>query len=133
MPERESTAIAIANQTPELVEQGNPTSLLVENSVLGVGVKAVDESESSAASVPNPEKWSYEAIVARSNVRPEHMQKLKLAGNSGQKPGFDFLQECWNDDPALVISCPLDCLLNPKNPTPPKLRFVSPPRLRGGD
>ena len=23
-------------------------------------------------------------------------------------------------------------LLNPKNPTPPKLRFVSPPRERGG-
>ncbi|MEH1966013.1 hypothetical protein [Nostoc sp.] len=26
----------------------------------------------------------------------------------------------------------IDYLLNPKNPTPPKLRFVSPPRLRGG-
>ncbi|MEH1868854.1 MAG: hypothetical protein V7K69_28205 [Nostoc sp.] len=23
--------------------------------------------------------------------------------NSGQNPGFDFLQECWNDDPALQI------------------------------
>ncbi|OYD96273.1 hypothetical protein CDG76_05515 [Nostoc sp. 'Peltigera membranacea cyanobiont' 210A] len=31
-----------------------------------------------------------------------------------------------------LISCPLDCLLKPKNPTPPKLRFVSPPRKRGG-
>gem|GEM_PF-2876275 len=30
------------------------------------------------------------------------------------------------------ISCPLDHLLKVKNPTPPKLRFVSPPRLRGG-
>ncbi|MEH2056144.1 MAG: PIN domain-containing protein [Nostoc sp.] len=29
---------------------------------------------------------------------------------------------------ALLISCSLDYLLNPKNPTPPKLRFVSPPR-----
>ncbi|MHC5741500.1 MAG: hypothetical protein ACYTXT_06240 [Nostoc sp.] len=28
---------------------------------------------------------------------------LKVAANSGQNPGFDFLQECWNDDPALVI------------------------------
>ncbi|WP_180277655.1 hypothetical protein [Nostoc sp. 'Peltigera malacea cyanobiont' DB3992] len=28
------------------------------------------------------------------------MQKLKVAANSGQNPGFDFLQECWNDDPA---------------------------------
>ncbi|WP_242054415.1 hypothetical protein [Nostoc sp. FACHB-888] len=33
-------------------------------------------------------------------MRPERMQKLKVAGNSGQNPGFDFLQECWNDDPA---------------------------------
>jgi hypothetical protein len=31
------------------------------------------------------------------------MQKLKVAGNSGQNPGFDFLQECWSDDPALKI------------------------------
>jgi hypothetical protein len=28
------------------------------------------------------------------------MQKLKVAGNSGQNPGFDFLLSCWNDDPA---------------------------------
>jgi hypothetical protein len=32
------------------------------------------------------------------------MQKLKVVANSGQNPGFDFLQECWNDDPALVIA-----------------------------
>ncbi|MBW4428965.1 MAG: hypothetical protein KME50_32255 [Nostoc desertorum CM1-VF14] len=31
------------------------------------------------------------------------MQKLKVVANSGQNPGFDFLQECWNDDPALQI------------------------------
>ncbi|MBD2512248.1 hypothetical protein H6G91_34380 [Nostoc muscorum FACHB-395] len=36
-------------------------------------------------------------------MRPLRMQKLKVATNSGQNPGFDFLQECWNDDPALVI------------------------------
>ncbi len=35
-------------------------------------------------------------------MRPERMQKLKVAGNSGQNPAFDFLHECW-DDPALVI------------------------------
>ncbi|MBD2512007.1 hypothetical protein H6G91_33065 [Nostoc muscorum FACHB-395] len=35
-------------------------------------------------------------------MRPERMQKLKLAANSGQNPGFDFLQEC-GDDPALQI------------------------------
>ncbi|MEH2322422.1 MAG: hypothetical protein V7K32_02240 [Nostoc sp.] len=89
-----------ANQTQEEVEQGNPTSLLVENSVSGEEVKAVDECESSAVSATNAEKWSHEAIVARASARPERMQKLKVAANSGQNPSFDFLQECWNDDPA---------------------------------
>ncbi|MBD2564676.1 hypothetical protein H6G95_29640 [Nostoc linckia FACHB-391] len=36
-------------------------------------------------------------------MRPERMQKLKVAANSAQNPGFEYLQECWNDDPALVI------------------------------
>jgi hypothetical protein len=94
---------AITNQTQGQVEQSNPTSLLIENSVSGVGVKANYEGQSSAAPVTSPEKWSHEAIVARSNLRPEHMQKLKVAANSGENPGFDFLQECWNDDPALQI------------------------------
>ncbi len=31
-----------------------------------------------------------------------------------------------------MISCPLDYLLNPKNPTPPKLRFVSLPLIPKG-
>ncbi|MEH2308078.1 hypothetical protein [Nostoc sp.] len=74
-----------------------------ESQVSGVEVKAEHEGKDSAASVPNPEKWSYEAIVARSNVRPERMQKLKVADNSRQNQGFDFLQECWNDDPAFQI------------------------------
>ncbi|WP_226889904.1 hypothetical protein [Nostoc sp. MG11] len=94
---------AIANQTQGQVEQSNSASLLVENSVSGVEVKAVHEGTCSVAPVPNAEKWSHEAIVARSNLRPERMQKLKVAGNSGQNPGFEFLQECWSDDPALVI------------------------------
>ncbi|BBD70001.1 hypothetical protein NIES4072_72390 [Nostoc commune NIES-4072] len=76
---------------------------MVENSVSGVEIKAVDESESSAPPVSQTEKWSHEAIVARANMRPERMQKLKVAANSGQNPGFDFLQECWSDDPALQI------------------------------
>nr|WP_322715597.1 hypothetical protein [Nostoc sp. ChiQUE02]MDZ8228447.1 hypothetical protein [Nostoc sp. ChiQUE02] len=63
----------------------------------------MNEGESSAAPVSNPEKWSHEAIVARSNLRLERMQKLKVVANSGQNPGFDFLYECWNDDPALQI------------------------------
>ncbi|MCC5613328.1 hypothetical protein LC612_43290 [Nostoc sp. CHAB 5834] len=94
---------AIAEQTQEQVEQSYSALLMVENSVSGVEVKAVHEGTCSAAPVPNPKKWSSEAIVARSNMRPERMQKLKVAGNSGQNPGFDFLQECWSDDPALRI------------------------------
>ncbi|MFW9262018.1 hypothetical protein [Nostoc sp. CALU 546] len=97
----ESTPSVIADQTQGQVKQGNPTSLLVENSVSGVGVKADHEGESSAA--PVTEKWSYEAIVARANARPVRREKLNRAANSGENPGFDFLQECWNDDPALQI------------------------------
>jgi hypothetical protein len=91
-----------ADQTPMLVEQGQSASLPGENQVSGVEVKTVDEGESSAAPVPSAEKWSHEAIVARANARPERMQKLKLADNLGQNPGFEYLHECW-DDPALVI------------------------------
>ncbi|MBN3923129.1 hypothetical protein [Nostoc sp. NMS4] len=94
---------AIANQTQGQAEQSNFASLLIENSVSGVEIKTVDEGESSAASVPSAEKWSHEAIVARANARPGRMQKLKVADNSGENPGFDFLQECWSDDPALMI------------------------------
>ncbi|WP_292733939.1 hypothetical protein [Nostoc sp. JL31] len=39
-----------------------------------------------------------------SNLRPERMQKLKVAANSGQNPAFDFLLSYWNDDPMLVIA-----------------------------
>ncbi|WP_163927761.1 hypothetical protein [Nostoc sp. UIC 10630] len=84
-------------------EQGYSALLMVENSVSGGEVKADHEGESSAAPVPSPEKWSHEAIVARANARPERMHKLKVAENSGHNPGLNFLQECWNDDPALVI------------------------------
>ncbi len=94
---------AIANQTQEEVEQASPASLLVENSVSGGEVKANHEGESSAASVPSAEKWSNEAIVVRSNMRSVRREKLNRAANSGQNPGFDFLQESWNDDPALQI------------------------------
>ncbi|QFS49616.1 hypothetical protein [Nostoc sphaeroides] len=98
-----SSTLAIANQTPELVEQSNPTPLMVENSVSGVEIKADNEGKGSAPLVPDPEKWSHKAIVARANARPVRREKLNRAGNSGDNPGFDFLQECWNDDPALQI------------------------------
>ncbi|MBN3944531.1 hypothetical protein [Nostoc sp. NMS9] len=70
-----------------------------ENQVSGVEVKGSDQGDCSAAPVPNPEKWSHKVIAARSR-----MQKLKVAANSAQNPDFDFLYECWNDDPALVIA-----------------------------
>ncbi|MBN3947384.1 MAG: hypothetical protein HWQ38_13300 [Nostoc sp. NMS7] len=98
-----SSTEAIANQTQGQVEQGYSATLLAENSVSGVEIKAVDEGEGSAASVTGAEKWSHEAIVARSNMRPVRREKLNQAANSGENPGFDFLQECWNDDPALRI------------------------------
>ncbi|MEH2151689.1 hypothetical protein [Nostoc sp.] len=98
-----SSTLAIANQTQGQVEQSNSASLLVKNSVSSIEVKVDHEGTCSAAPAPSAEKWSQEAIVARSNARPERMQKLKLAANSGENPGFEYLQECWNDDPALQI------------------------------
>jgi hypothetical protein len=74
-----------------------------ENQVSGVEIKTVHEGESSAASVPNLEKWSDEAIKARSNMRQSRMHQLQIAVNSGHNPGFDFLLECWNDDPVLML------------------------------
>ena len=94
---------AIANQTQAQVEQVYSASLLGENQASGFEVKTDHEGEGSAAPVTSVEKWSHEAIVARANARPERMQKLKVAENLGQNPGFDFLQECWSDDPALQI------------------------------
>ncbi|NDJ26083.1 hypothetical protein GS682_31815 [Nostoc sp. B(2019)] len=101
---------AMSNDKPfhvyanQKIEPSCPSAeLMTEDSVSGKEVKANHEGEGSAVPAPSAEKWSHEAIVARSNVRPERMQKLKVAANSGQNPGFDFLLECWSDDPALQI------------------------------
>jgi len=93
----------IANQTQGQVEQGYFATLSGENRFSGGEMKAVNEGESAAAPVSSAEKWSHEAIVTRSNMRPERMQKLKVAANLGQNPGFEYLQECCHDDPALQI------------------------------
>ncbi|MDZ8104424.1 MAG: hypothetical protein RM338_02200 [Nostoc sp. DedQUE12a] len=53
-----------AHQTEEQVEQGYSASLLAENLVLGVELKAVNEGEGSAAPVTNGKKWLHKAIVA---------------------------------------------------------------------
>ncbi|MFN6540408.1 MAG: hypothetical protein RM021_029235 [Nostoc sp. EkiNYC01] len=47
--------------------------------------------------------FTAESIAIRSKARLLRMEKLKMASLVGQNPGFDFLQECWNDDPALQI------------------------------
>jgi hypothetical protein len=85
---------SISAITDQKIELSRPsTELITENSVSCDEVKAVHEGDCSTAAIPSAEKWSHEAIVARS----------KVASNSGQNPGFNFLQVCWNDDPALVI------------------------------
>jgi hypothetical protein len=91
---------AIADQK---IEPSCPSAeLMTENTISGVEMKADHEGTGSAAPVTSAEKWSHEAIVARANARPERMQKLKVASNSGENPGFEYLHECW-DDPALQI------------------------------
>ncbi|WP_226889943.1 hypothetical protein [Nostoc sp. MG11] len=57
----------------------------------------------SVAPVLNVDKWSHEAIAARIAIRPVRMEKLNRAGILGSNPGFKFLKECWNNDPALQI------------------------------
>jgi hypothetical protein len=54
-------------------------------------VKAGHVGQSSAAPVPTPDKWSSEAVTARSKARPWRMEKLKMAGILGEKPDFEFL------------------------------------------
>ncbi|WGV24207.1 hypothetical protein [Halotia branconii] len=75
--------------------------------------KAHPEGVCAVAADSAPEKWSYEAVVERSRVRPWRMEKLKMAEQWRENPGDDFLMECWSDDPALrivikklVIKCP---------------------------
>ncbi|MBD2302559.1 hypothetical protein [Nostoc sp. FACHB-190] len=65
--------------------------------------KAHHEGVCAVAADSDPEKWSYEAVVERSRVRPWRMEKLKMAEQWRENPGDDFLMECWADDPALRI------------------------------
>ncbi|MBD2731174.1 hypothetical protein H6G96_33875 [Nostoc sp. FACHB-892] len=44
-----------------------------------------------------------EDIAIRSKARLLRMEKLKMASLVGENPGFDFLQQCCHDDPALKI------------------------------
>ncbi|WP_179064055.1 hypothetical protein [Nostoc sp. C052] len=51
----------------------------------------------------NEALFTAEDIAMRSKARLLRMEKLKKASLIGENPGFDFLQQCWNDDPALQI------------------------------
>jgi hypothetical protein len=42
-------------------------------------------------------------IAMRSQARLLRMEKLKMASLVGENPGFDFLEQCCHDDPALQI------------------------------
>ncbi|MBD2491381.1 hypothetical protein [Aulosira sp. FACHB-615] len=65
--------------------------------------KVHNEGVCAVAADSDPEKWSYEAVVERSRIRPWRMEKLKMAEQWRENPGDDFLMECWQDDPALRI------------------------------
>ncbi|MBD6621043.1 hypothetical protein FNW02_36300 [Komarekiella sp. 'clone 1'] len=104
---------------PNFEEQAQPSfsaslrdatrTLIGKNLISSNEDKTHHVDPASAASAPNADKWSSEAlftaegIAIRSKIRPLRMEKLKLAGMLGEKPDFEFLAECWNDDPALQI------------------------------
>jgi hypothetical protein len=110
-------------QTEEPTQQNQPASLEGEKPDCSVEPRDFHEDLISAApatpnfeepknhreevcgviSDSNPEKWSYEAVVERSKIRPWRMEKLKMAEQLRENPGDDFLMECWADDPALRI------------------------------
>ncbi|WP_193200460.1 hypothetical protein [Nostoc sp. MG11] len=96
------SAAPVAPNFEEPAQPSFSTSLIDENQISGYEDKTHHVNQSSAASAPNDKKWSHQAVIARSKARPLRMKKLKMAGNSGQNPGFEFLLSCW-DDPALVI------------------------------
>ncbi|WP_414530624.1 hypothetical protein [Nodularia chucula] len=85
------------------VAQNEQTTLIGENKVSGDEDKTHHYHTLSAAPDHNDEKWSSEGIATRLKARPKRMEKLKMAGILGEKPDFEFLHECWNDDPALQI------------------------------
>nr|MDZ8283316.1 hypothetical protein [Nostoc sp. ChiSLP01] len=62
--------------------------------------KAYSEGVCAVSADFDPEKWSYEAVVERSRVRPWRMEKLKMAEQWRENPGIDFPMKCWQDDPA---------------------------------
>ncbi|MFN6572510.1 hypothetical protein [Dendronalium sp. ChiSLP03b] len=91
------------NQPQNQAQPSHSASLIAENSSSAQEPKNHHEGQSSALADSNPEKWSHEAVMARSKARPGRMQKLNMAERLRENPGFEFLMECWADDPALRI------------------------------
>lgn len=85
------------------VEASSSATLSAENKDCDESAKTPHEGTCSAPPVASFDKWSSEAIAARSKARPERMEKIKMAGIVGENPGFEYLKECWDDDPALQI------------------------------
>jgi hypothetical protein len=98
-----ATQVSQNEKLPIEVEASSSALLMAENPVTSVEVRDSHEDTCSAAPVASFDKWSSDAIAARSKARPERMEKIKMAGIVGENPGFEYLQECWNDDPALQI------------------------------
>lgn len=98
-----SAAPVAQNEKSSTEASHSSVVLMVEDSVsLGEG-NAFCEGESSALPVLDAEKWSEEAIAGRSQRRSARTARLNTAKALGENPGFEYLQECWNDDPALQI------------------------------
>lgn len=82
-----AVGVAIANQTPGQVEQGQSACLSGENQVSGVGVKIVHEGKSFAVPVPSAEKWSHEVIVAFVKSATGTYAKTQSCGEFGAESG----------------------------------------------
>lgn len=95
--EKEKVTVGLAEGNESQMVASCSTSLdSSDNSQL------LDRDNSSAPAPLLSEKWTSEAITLRMQLRPGRMDQLKRAGMFGDNPGFDYLQECW-DDPALRI------------------------------
>ena len=98
-----SAAPVAQNEKSSTEASHSSAVLMAENSVSLGESNASCEDEGSASPVLDAEKWSEEAIFARLKSRPRRLQRLKTAQVLAENPGFEYLQECWNDDPALQI------------------------------
>ncbi|MBD2458527.1 hypothetical protein H6G80_31235 [Nostoc sp. FACHB-87] len=102
-----SASLIVKNQDlgdePEISHEDAFSAAPAELNLPAQEPKAHYEGVCAETADSDPEKWSYEAVVERSRIRPWRMEKLKIAEQWRENPGDDFLMECWADDPALRI------------------------------